>query len=80
MYPRLLLAKNLLRDDGAIVISIDDNEVSNLKNICNEIFGESNFVSQIIIENDSRARPYGSIAITHEYVLIYSKTDKLKLV
>ena len=78
MYPRLLLAKNLLRDDGAIVISIDDNEVSNLKNICNEIFGESNFVSQIIIENDSRARPYGSIAITHEYVLIYSKTDKLK--
>jgi adenine-specific DNA-methyltransferase len=46
MYPRLQLARNLLSDDGVIFISIDDNEVSNLKNICDEVFGESNFVGQ----------------------------------
>ena len=78
MYPRLMLARNLLTKDGVIVISIDDNEVANVKNICNEIFGESNFISQIIIENDSRARPYGSIATTHEYALIYSKSSEIK--
>lgn len=78
MYPRLVLAKNLLNEKGVIVISIDDNEVLNLKILCNEIFGESNFIGQITIENDSRARPYGSIAITHEYVLIYSKSNQIE--
>ena len=48
MYPRLKLAKNLLTDDGVIFISIDDNEFNNLKNICNEIFGEENFISNFI--------------------------------
>ena len=47
MYPRLKLAANLLRDDGVIFISIDDNEVDNLKKLCNEVFGEENFVAQI---------------------------------
>jgi adenine-specific DNA-methyltransferase len=46
MYPRLRLARNLLTDDGVIFISIDDNEVDNLKKICNEVFGEDNFVGQ----------------------------------
>ena len=46
MYPRLFLAKNLLRKDGVIFISIDDNEVANLKELCNEIFGEENFVAR----------------------------------
>lgn len=50
IYPRLLLAKNLLSDSGVIFISIDDNEQENLKKICNEIFGESNFIAQIIWE------------------------------
>lgn len=54
MYPRLILAKNLLANNGVIIISIDDNEVANLKEICMEIFGESNFISQIVLENDSR--------------------------
>ena len=78
MYPRLILAKNLLANNGVIIISIDDNEVANLKEICMEIFGESNFISQIVLENDSRARPYGSIATTHEYALIFSKSSNVE--
>ena len=50
MYPRLRLAANLLRDDGVIFISIDDNEVDNLKKLCNEVLGEENFVAQLIWE------------------------------
>ena len=53
MYPRLKLARDLLRDDGVIFISIDDNEVDNLKKICNEIFGEQNFVANIIWKRKS---------------------------
>ena len=48
MYPRLKLARNLLKDDGVIFISIDENEVENLKKLCNEIFGEENFISQAV--------------------------------
>lgn len=74
IYPRLILAKNLLKEDGVIFISIDDNEQNNLKNICNEIFGESNFVSQIIWErafapkNDAKY-----VSNSHDYILIYAK-------
>ena len=49
MYPRLRLAANLLRDDGVIFISIDDNEVDNLKKLCNEVFGEENFINQFVL-------------------------------
>lgn len=56
MYPRLLLAKNLLSDDGVIFISIDDNELENLKKICSEIFGESNFVGCLSVENNPKGR------------------------
>lgn len=79
MYPRLVLARNLLSIDGAIVISIDDNELANLIKICNEIFGEANQIAVIILENDSRARPYDAIATTHEYIVIYAKSDELEL-
>lgn len=75
MYSRLMLAKNLLTQDGVIFISIDDNEVDNLRKIMSEIFGEENFNTTIIIENDSRARPYSSISSTHEYILMYSRTE-----
>jgi len=78
MYPRLYLARNLLRDDGIVLINIDDNEVCNLRKFLDEIFGEENFVAQLTIENDSRARQYGSIATTHEYLLIYSKSQDYK--
>ena len=76
MYPRLALARELLRDDGVIFISIDDNEQANLKRLCDEIFGEGNFVANIAwkrkkeISNDS-----GNIAIQGEYILIYAKSQ-----
>ena len=71
MYPRLKLARNLLRDDGVIFISIDDNEVTNLRKLCDEIFGEENFVANVIwkhtqqSKNDERyfSRQYNSIVI-----------------
>jgi len=73
MYPRLVLARNMLRDDGIIFISIDDNELYSLKQICDEIFGESNFDGTFIINASPSAIDYGNIAYMHEYVLMYSK-------
>lgn len=74
MMPRLYLAKSLLREDGVIFISIDDNEVHNLRLLMNEIFGEENFVAQVIWKNKfgSGALTTGFIGV-HEYVLVYSK-------
>jgi adenine-specific DNA-methyltransferase len=74
MYPRLKLARNLLKDDGVIFISIDDNEVINLRKICDEIFGEDNFVSQIMVIVKTEGRQYGNFAKTHEYILVYAKS------
>ena len=70
MYPRLLLAKDLLRDDGVIFISIDDNEQAQLKLLCDEVFGQENFVAQLVWEgaNKNDARQVGTV---HEYALIY---------
>lgn len=72
IYPRLKVARDLLTEDGVIFISIDDNEVANLKEICNEIFGSSNFVSQIVWEQGRKSMA-AQIAINHEYCLIYCK-------
>ena len=74
MYPRLKVARDLLTDDGVIFISIDDNEVENLKKICDEIFGQGNFIAQLIWErafspkNDAKY-----VSNSHDYVLTYSK-------
>lgn len=73
MYPRLKLAKDLLRDDGVICISIDDNELKNLMKVCDEVFGESNFVSMITVIVKTEGRRYGYFAKTHESILIYAK-------
>ena len=75
MYPRLKLARNLLKDDGVIFISIDDNEVANLRKLCDEIFGEDNFVNQFIWLNNSAGRQIqgSGAATTKEYILCYSK-------
>lgn len=73
MYPRLRLAANLLRDDGVIFISIDDNEVTNLRKLCDEIFGEENFIAQITREAIKGGSQSKYIRVTHDYVLIYSK-------
>ena len=76
MYSRLKLARNLLRDDGVIFVSIDDNEVANLKKICNELFGEKNFVGLLTVINNLKGRnDRKHIAICHEYLLIYGKGD-----
>jgi adenine-specific DNA-methyltransferase len=78
MYPRLRLARNLLRDDGVIFISIDDNEVENLKKMCHEIFGEKNFIACTVRVSNSAKNNVNQISITHEYSLVYSK-NKLEL-
>ena len=79
MYPRLRLLQKLLRDDGAIFISIDDNEVASLKFVCDEIFGASNFISQITLVANLSGRDYGGIARMHEYILVYRKSPLLQL-
>ena len=74
IYPRLKVARDLLSEDGVIFISIDDNEVTNLKKVCDEIFGPSNFKSTSIVINNRGGRDYGGIALQHDYVLIYTKS------
>lgn len=78
MYPRLRLAANLLRDDGVIFISIDDNEIDNLKKLCNEVFGEENFIAQFIwnCATAGGIRPK-FVSKTHEYVLCYGKQKEI---
>ncbi|MBS7362919.1 MAG: site-specific DNA-methyltransferase, partial [Paludibacteraceae bacterium] len=74
MYPRLQLLHKLLADDGAIFISIDDNEQANLKLLCDEIFGEGNFIDQFIwYVNDGHTDNQDEITNVHEYILCYSK-------
>lgn len=74
MYPRLKLARNLLTEDGVIFISIDDNEMYNLKKISDEIFGEGNFIVSLSVQLNPRGRHLDNfVARTHEYVLIYAK-------
>ena len=76
IYPRLYVAKEMLSDDGVIFISIDDNEVSQLKLLCDEIFGEANFLSQIIVQSNKRGQTYKEIAKCHEYILVYYKSQE----
>lgn len=79
MYPRLFLAKNLLTDDGVIFVHIDDNEVHNLRLLMNEIFGEENFVAEIVWQKKySVANDDDGISATHEYIIVYSKTSKFE--
>lgn len=75
MYKRIKQAYKLLTHDGKLFISIDDNEQANLKLICNEIFGENNFFAQIIVQSNKRGQTYKQIAKTHEYILIYTKSE-----
>ena len=73
MLPRLHLAKNLLRDDGVIFISIDDNEQAQLKLLCDEVFGEENFVGQIAWRRTDNQSNIGNMAKVKEYILLYAK-------
>ena len=74
MYPRLFLAKNLLREDGVIFISINDNEAHNLRKICDEIFGEENFVTQLVWEKKKKGTFLSNtITSVKEYIFVYAK-------
>lgn len=74
MYPRLYLARNLLRDDGVIFISIDDNEATNLRKVCDEIFGEENCIAEIAVVNNLKGRSDDAfIATAHESLVVYAK-------
>lgn len=73
MFSRLKLARNLLSKDGLIFVSIDDNEQANLKKVCDEIFGEKNFIGIFCINTTPNARDYGHIGKMHEYALFYAK-------
>ena len=77
IYPRLYIARELMREDGVIFISIDDNEQAQLKLLCDEVFGEENFIGEIVWKNVTDNNPT-NVAIEHEYILVYSK-EKPKL-
>ena len=77
MYPRLKLARDLLADDGVIFISIDEHEFVNLAQICNEIFGEKNFIENFIWIKNSTKNLSKTTSTNHEYILCYSKNKKI---
>ena len=74
IYSRLMLARNLLTDDGVVFVSIDDHEVENLKNICNEVFGERNFIAIINWKGRGGRQDSKYYAAVHEYILCYAKS------
>jgi len=76
MYPRLTLARTLLREDGVIFISIDDNENANMRFLCNEIFGEENFIAQLVWNTDGHTDNQFDVKINHEYILLYSRNSE----
>lgn len=78
IFPRLLLSRTLLKEDGVIFISIDDNEYDNLKKLCDEIFGEENFICNFVWKSKlGKVGTTSTISTTHEYILVYSKNSNL---
>ena len=73
IYPRLKVARDLLSEDGVIFISIDDNEVENLRKVCNEIFGESNIVAEIPWQSRASIQNDTDFSVNHEYILVFAK-------
>lgn len=78
IYPRLLLARNLLADNGAIFVSIDDNELDNLKKICDEVFGAENFVAQFPWQSRQSMQNDTDISVNNEYVVAYAKKRRFE--
>lgn len=76
MYPRLKLARNLLTEDGVIFISIDDNELHNMRKLCDEIFGETNFLGLFIVNSSPSGIDYGHLAKTNDYALFFAKDSQ----
>lgn len=79
IYPRLKLARNLLRDDGIVYISVDDNEISSLKAICNEVFGQDNYIAEVVWEKMYTTKNDAALMSNcHEYILVYAKNIETK--
>ncbi|MCI9488577.1 MAG: site-specific DNA-methyltransferase [Dorea sp.] len=76
LYPRLRIAKDFLADDGVIFISIDDNEMSSLRKICDEVFGNSNFIGSILWKKKTNGNNMGFLPPVHDYILCYAKELK----
>ena len=79
MYPRVKIARNLLVKDGVIAVSVDDTEVGNLRQILDEIFGEEQFQAQVVVQSNKRGQTYKQIAKTHEFLILYSKSESVEL-
>lgn len=80
MLPRLSFARDLLTDDGVIFISIDDNEQANLKRLCDEVFGEENFIGNIVRPTgQTTGQDSGGLGSSFDYILVYSKNEELEL-
>ena len=79
MYPRIKIARNLLVDDGVIAVSVDDTEIGNLRRILDEIFGEEQFQAQVVVQSNKRGQTYKQIAKTHEFLILYSKSESVGL-
>ena len=77
IYPRLQLARTLLSEEGVIFISIDDNEVDNLRKICDEVFGETNFIGNLVIQTATDNNPR-QITTEHEYIICYAKNSTIQ--
>ena len=73
LYPRLKIAKELLHDERAIFISIDDNEMANLRKICDEIFDETNFIAEFVVVSNSTKNNSKYVSVSHEYILCYAR-------
>ncbi|MDY4627358.1 MAG: site-specific DNA-methyltransferase [Prevotella sp.] len=76
IYPRLMVARSLLSEDGVIFISIDDNEVENLRNICDEVFGEYNIVAQIPWQSRASIQNDTDFSVNHEYIIAYARNRR----
>jgi len=80
IYPRLVLARNILTSDGTVFINIDDREIINLRKICDEVFGESNFIAEFVWKSKlGKVGTTSTISTTHEYIVCYAKNSKYAL-
>jgi adenine-specific DNA-methyltransferase len=79
MYPRLSMARQMLREDGLIFVSCDDNEFPNLRQLMNFLFGEVNFVTTIVVQSNKRGQTYKDVAKTHEYLVVYQRSDAARI-
>jgi len=80
MYPRLFLARNLLSQNGAIFVSIDDHEIHNLRALMNEIFGEENFVAAFVWQHSIQPKGHtATVSLHHNYILCFQRSDAFAL-